>query len=51
MEKQFSRLRQGNRTVHEYVVEFDRLSSFALTLIAYEQSKIRRFDEGLNDNV
>ena len=45
MEKQFIGLRQRNRTVDEYEAEFDRLSRFASTVVADEQSKMRRFEE------
>jgi len=51
MEKQFIGLSQPNRTVDEYEAEFDRVSRFAPTLVADEQSKMRRFEEELNDNV
>ncbi|KAJ8438224.1 hypothetical protein Cgig2_011586 [Carnegiea gigantea] len=51
MEKEFIGLSQCNRTVDEYEAEFDRLSRFALMLVADKQSKMMRFEEGLNNNV
>jgi len=50
-EKEFIGLSQHNRTVNEYEAEFNQLSRFSLMLVANEQSKIMRFEEGFNDNV
>ena len=33
--------------VDKYEIEFDKLSRFALTLVADDESKMRRFEEGL----
>ena len=40
-------LEQGNMTVSQYEAEFARLERFAPTLVADEDSKAWRFEEGL----
>nr|XP_027122087.1 uncharacterized protein LOC113739038 [Coffea arabica] len=47
-ENEFIRLRQGTQSVAEYESQFTRLSKFAPELILTEQSRARRFLQGLN---
>ena len=44
-------LEQGNMTVSQYEAEFARLPRFAPTLVADEDSKARRFEEGLRPRI
>ena len=44
-------LEQGNMTVSQYMAEFARLAKFAPTLVADEDSKARRFEEGLRPQI
>ena len=46
-EREFIKLEQGNMTVSQYEAEFARLERFAPTLVADEDSKAWRFEEGL----
>lgn len=43
MEKEFSDLKQQNKTVDRYVTDFLRLSRFALAMIADEEDKVNHF--------
>jgi len=47
MEEQFIRLRQGSRSVDEYAAEFLRLSRFAPYMVADEEKRASRFQQGL----
>ena len=47
MEADFLKLVQGDKSVMEYEATFTALSRFATALVADEQSKCRRFLEGL----
>ena len=47
MEQQFINLRQGSRTVDEYTVEFLRLIRFAPYMVAKEEDRANRFQQGL----
>ncbi|XP_039117946.1 uncharacterized protein LOC120253765 [Dioscorea cayenensis subsp. rotundata] len=51
LERQFIRLTQGNRSVDEYEVEFDRLSKYASKLVEDDQSRANRFEEGLHPHI
>ena len=44
-------LEQGNMTVSQYEAEFARLARFAPTLVVDEDSKARRFEEGLRPRI
>ncbi|KAL5565172.1 hypothetical protein UlMin_028336 [Ulmus minor] len=50
-EREFSRLEQGNKTVAEYEASFARLAKFAPDLVATEESRARRFEEGLRASI
>uniref|UniRef100_A0A2N9FT08 Reverse transcriptase n=1 Tax=Fagus sylvatica TaxID=28930 RepID=A0A2N9FT08_FAGSY len=50
-EREFIKLEQGNMTVSQYEAEFARLARFAPTLVAEEDSKARRFEEGLRPRI
>ncbi|KAL5570499.1 hypothetical protein UlMin_027074 [Ulmus minor] len=50
-EREFSRLEQGNKTVAEYEASFVRLAKFAPDLVATEESRARRFKEGLRASI
>ncbi|KAL5570732.1 hypothetical protein UlMin_020329 [Ulmus minor] len=50
-EREFSRLEQGNKTVAEYEASFARLAKFAPDLVATEESRARRFEEGLSASI
>jgi hypothetical protein len=50
-EREFIKLEQGNMTVSQYEAEFARLARFAPTLVADEDSKARRFEEGLRPRI
>ena len=47
--KKFADLTQGNRTVIEYVNEFDALSKYGMTLADTKEKKSEKFVSGLND--
>ena len=52
MKKQeFRNLRQGNRTVAQYVDEFSTLSHYAPDDVATDATKQEKFMEGLNDEM
>ena len=46
---EFRNLRQGNRTVAQYVDEFSKLSHYAPDDVATDAAKQEKFIEGLND--
>ncbi|KAL5537874.1 hypothetical protein UlMin_045653 [Ulmus minor] len=50
-EKKFSKLEQGNKTVAKYEANFARLAKFAPDLVATEESRAIRFEEGLRDSI
>ncbi|KAL5553941.1 hypothetical protein UlMin_041342 [Ulmus minor] len=49
--REFSRLEQGNKTIAEYEASFARLAKFAPDLVATEESRARRFEEGLRASI
>ena len=51
MEEQFNRLQQRNRSVDEYAAEFLRLSRFAPYMVADEEKRASRFQQGLKMDV
>ena len=51
MEEQFIRLQQWNRSVDEYAAEFLRLSRFAPYMIADEEKRASRFQQGLQMDI
>jgi hypothetical protein len=46
-EKEFLELKQGNKSVTEYEIEFSRLARFAPEFVQSDGSKARRFENGL----
>ena len=50
-EREFIKLEQGNMTVSQYETEFASLARFAPTLVADEDRKARRFEEGLRPRI
>ncbi|OAY78494.1 hypothetical protein ACMD2_22862 [Ananas comosus] len=48
LERQFLDLKQGSMSVEEYEAEFDRLSHFGPKLVDDNESRAKRFEEGLN---
>ena len=51
LEADFLKLTQGTKCVAEYEEQFTALSRFALTLVANEGNKCRKFLEGLRPNI
>ncbi|KAK6229585.1 hypothetical protein SCA6_018536 [Theobroma cacao] len=51
LEREFLNLVQGSMTVDDYEAEFDRLSKFAIALVSDDESKARRFENGLNAHI
>ena len=49
--REFRNLRQGNRTVAQYVDEFSKLSCYAPDDVATDVAKQEKFMEGLNDEM
>ena len=49
--REFRNLRQGNRTVAQYVDEFSKLSRYAPDDVATDVAKQEKFMEGLNDEM
>jgi hypothetical protein len=47
MKKEFLELKQGNKSVVEYEIEFSRLARFAPEFVQTDGSKARRFESGL----
>ncbi|XP_075665441.1 uncharacterized protein LOC142635113 [Castanea sativa] len=46
-EKEFIKLTQGNMTVAQYESEFSKLAKFTPTMVVDEETKARRFEDGL----
>ena len=51
MKREFRNLRQGNRTVGQYMDEFSKLSRYAADDVATDAVKREKFMEGLNDEM
>ena len=51
MEEEFLDLEQKHRTVDEYVAEFLRLSRFADYMVATEENRASRFQQGLRFDI
>lgn len=49
--KEFHSLRQGSRTVNEYLHKFNQLNRYAPEDVALDEAKQERFFEGLNDEI
>ena len=49
--REFCNLRQGNRTVAQYVDEFSKLACDAPDDVATDATKQEKFLEGLNDEL
>ena len=49
--REFRNLRQGNRTVGQYVDEFSKLARYAPDDVATDAAKQEKFMEGLNDEL
>ena len=49
--REFHNLRQRQMSVTEYQREFTRLSKYAPEILASEEEKCRRFEDGLNDHI
>ena len=49
--REFRNLRQGNRTVGQYVHEFSKLSRYAPDGVATDAAKQEKFMEGLNEEL
>ena len=49
--KDFQNLKQGDISIHQYEHRFIRLAKYAPTLITPEEEKIRRFLNGLLDDI
>ena len=49
--REFHNLRQGNRTVGQYVDEFSKLARYARDDVAPDAMKKEKFMEGLNDEM
>nr|XP_009769033.1 PREDICTED: uncharacterized protein LOC104219964 [Nicotiana sylvestris] len=45
---EFENLRQGNRSVWEYHIEFARLSKYAIHMLPTMEARVRQFVQGLN---
>ncbi|XP_070024795.1 uncharacterized protein [Nicotiana sylvestris] len=45
---EFENLRQGNRSVWEYHIEFARLSKYAIHILPTMEARVHRFVQGLN---
>jgi len=51
MKEEFLNLEQKHRTVDEYAAEFSRLSGFATNVVATEEGRIDRFQQGLRFDI
>ena len=49
--KEFIELKQNNMTVAEYGLKFTQLSAYAANLVATEEEKCQKFEEGLNYDI
>ena len=49
--KEFRSLRQGNRSVSEYLHKFNQLTRYAPEDVAKDEDRQERFFEGLNDEL
>ena len=49
--REFTNLRQGAMSVAEYEAKFDQLSRYAMHLVATEQDKCNKFEDGLRIEV
>ena len=49
--REFRNLRQGNRTVGQYVDEFSKLARYAPEDVAADAAKREKFMEGMNDEM
>ncbi|KAG7633139.1 Retrotransposon gag domain [Arabidopsis suecica] len=47
----FEELKQKDKTVREYQVEFDRLSRYGAHIIRDDRSRAKRFEHGLRDSI
>ena len=50
-EREFLELKQGNKSVGEYEIEFSRLARFAPEFVQTDGSKARRFESGLRQQL
>jgi hypothetical protein len=44
-------LTQGNMTVTQYAAHFNELARFAPYLVAHEENRVRKFEQGLNQRI
>ncbi|WVZ70158.1 hypothetical protein U9M48_018846 [Paspalum notatum var. saurae] len=51
MEKEFLQLKQGQKTVAAYEIEFSRLARYAAAYVQDDEVKARRFEEGLRQPI
>ncbi|XP_017976556.1 PREDICTED: uncharacterized protein LOC108662033 [Theobroma cacao] len=51
LEREFLNLVKGSMTVDDYEAEFDRLSKFVTALVSDDESRARRFENGLNAHI
>jgi hypothetical protein len=51
MEKEFLQLKQGQKTVAEYEIEFSRLARYASIYVQNDEVKARGFEEGLKQSI
>lgn len=49
--KEFENLKQGNMSVHDYDLEFTKLSQYAPKLVTPESERVRRFLQGLRPDI
>ncbi|XP_059461792.1 uncharacterized protein LOC132190760 [Corylus avellana] len=49
--REFMNLTEGNMTVAQYVGRFNELARFAPYLVANEQNRVRKFEQGLNPRI
>ncbi|KAK6228417.1 hypothetical protein SCA6_000757 [Theobroma cacao] len=51
LEREFLNLVQGSMIVDDYEAEFDQLSKFATSLVSDDESRAKRFENGLNTHI
>jgi hypothetical protein len=51
MEKEFLQLKQGQKTVAEYEIEFSRLARYTSIYVQNDEVKAHRFKEGLRQPI